>query len=84
LRKDTLSHAYELLKVEDPRKRRRLAEQVARGELTLIKLHERVEGRPRTTMPYDDVEPLTDEQTGEVEFAAAAPSTTRRRATTRS
>ena len=36
LRKDTLSHAYELLKVEDPRKRRRLAEQVARGELTLV------------------------------------------------
>ena len=31
LRKDTLSHAYELLKVEDPRKRRRLSEQVARG-----------------------------------------------------
>ncbi len=29
LRKDTVSHAYELLKVEDPRKRRRLAEQVA-------------------------------------------------------
>ena len=44
LRKDTLSHAYELLKVEDPSKRRRLAEQVARGELTLLKLHERIEG----------------------------------------
>ena len=29
LRKDTLSHAYELLKVEDPKKRRKLAEQVA-------------------------------------------------------
>jgi ParB family chromosome partitioning protein len=36
LRKDTLSHAYELLKVEDPKKRRRLAEQVARGELTCL------------------------------------------------
>ncbi len=47
LRKDTLSHAYELLKVEDPRKRRRLAEQVARGELSLVKLRERIEGRPR-------------------------------------
>ena len=35
LRKDTLSHAYELMKVEDPKKRKRLAEQVARGELTL-------------------------------------------------
>ncbi len=47
VRKDTISHAYELLKVEDPKKRRRLAEQVARGELTLVKLRERVEGRRR-------------------------------------
>ena len=46
LRKDTLSAAYELMKVEDPRKRRRLAGQVARGELTLAKLHDKVEGRP--------------------------------------
>ena len=29
LRKDTLSHAYELLKVDDPKKRKRLAAQVA-------------------------------------------------------
>lgn len=49
LRKDTLSHAYELMKVEDPKKRRRLAEQVARGELSLVKLRERVEGRPPRT-----------------------------------
>ena len=47
LRKDTLSHAYELMKVEDPKKRRRLAEQVARGELTLIKLREKIDGRRR-------------------------------------
>jgi ParB family transcriptional regulator, chromosome partitioning protein len=46
LRKDTLSHAYELMKVQDPRKRRRLAEQVSRGELSLVKLRERIEGRP--------------------------------------
>ena len=45
LRKDTLSHAYELMKVEDPRKRKRLAAQVAKGELTLIKLRDRIEGR---------------------------------------
>jgi ParB family chromosome partitioning protein len=45
LRKDSLSHAYELMKVEDPRKRRRLAAQVARGELTLIKLRDKIEGR---------------------------------------
>ena len=50
LRKDSLSHAYELMKVEDPKKRRRLAEQVARGELTLIKLRDKIEGasRPRS------------------------------------
>jgi ParB family chromosome partitioning protein len=55
LRKDTLSHAYELLKVEDPRRRRRLAEQVARGELSLVRLRERVEGRARRA-PEPEVE----------------------------
>ena len=45
VRKDTLSHAYELMKVEDPKKRRRLAEQVGRGELTLVKLKDKIEGR---------------------------------------
>ena len=46
LRKDTLSHAYELMKVQDPKKRRRLADQVARNELSLVKLREKIEGRP--------------------------------------
>ncbi|HSL76423.1 MAG TPA: ParB/RepB/Spo0J family partition protein [Candidatus Limnocylindrales bacterium] len=45
LRKDTLSHAYELMKVQDAKKRRRLADQVAAGELTLIKLRDKIEGR---------------------------------------
>ena len=45
LRKDTLSHAYVLMKVQDPKRRRRLADQVARGELTLIKLRDKIEGR---------------------------------------
>ncbi len=45
LRKDSLSHAYELMKVEDPKKRQRLAAQVARGELTLIRLRDKIEGR---------------------------------------
>jgi ParB/RepB/Spo0J family partition protein len=57
LRKDTLSHAYELMKVEDPKKRRRLADQVARGELTLIKLRDKIEGRrSRPTRAADDIE----------------------------
>ena len=55
LRKDSLSHAYELMKVEDPKKRRRLAEQVARGELTLIKLRDKIEGR-RTRAVRADAE----------------------------
>ena len=52
LRKDTLSHAYELMKVDDPKKRKRLADQVAAGQLTLIKLRERIEGR--RARPRDD------------------------------
>jgi ParB family transcriptional regulator, chromosome partitioning protein len=44
VRKDTLSHAYELLKVADPKKRKKLADAVARGELSLVKLREKVEG----------------------------------------
>jgi ParB family chromosome partitioning protein len=54
LRKDTVSHAYELLKVEDPRRRKRLAEQVAKGELTLVRLKARIEGR----VPVDGQEGL--------------------------
>jgi ParB family transcriptional regulator, chromosome partitioning protein len=57
VRKDTISHAYELLKVEDPKKRRRLAEQVAQGELTLVKLRERVEGRRRPRRVVESASP---------------------------
>jgi ParB/RepB/Spo0J family partition protein len=53
LRKDTLSHAYELLKVQDPKRRRRLADQVARGELTLIKLRDKIEGRRTRVQPVE-------------------------------
>ncbi|MCA1587792.1 MAG: ParB/RepB/Spo0J family partition protein [Chloroflexi bacterium] len=38
LRRDTISHAYELMKIPDERKRRRLAKRVAAGELSLAKL----------------------------------------------
>jgi ParB family transcriptional regulator, chromosome partitioning protein len=67
LRKDSLSHAYELMKVDDQKKRRKLAEQVARGELTLIKLREKIEGRrPREARLTDDgiefVGPSPDER----------------------
>ena len=53
VRKDTLSHAYELMKVQDPRKRKRLAAQVASGQLSLVKLKERIEGRPRRGVDLD-------------------------------
>ncbi len=38
VRKDTISHAYELMKIRDERTRRRLAKRVAAGELSLAKL----------------------------------------------
>jgi ParB family chromosome partitioning protein len=56
VRKDTLSHAYELMKVQDPRRRRKLAEQVARGELSLVKLKERIDGRPSRRASAADAE----------------------------
>jgi ParB family chromosome partitioning protein len=62
LRKDTLSHAYELLKVGDPKKRRRLADQVARGELSLVRLRERIEGR-RVRQPIEPEPVVEDEPT---------------------
>jgi ParB family chromosome partitioning protein len=53
VRKDTLSHAYELMKVQDPKKRKRLAAQVASGQLSLVKLRERIDGRPRRVVDPD-------------------------------
>ncbi len=68
LRKDSLSHAYELMKVDDPKKRRRLAAQVARGELTLIKLRDKIEGRrSRPDAPVDGAD---------ARGASAAPAAT--------
>jgi ParB/RepB/Spo0J family partition protein len=56
VRKDTLSHAYELLKVTDEKKRRRLAARVASGELSLVKLREKIDGRQPRQRPVDDYE----------------------------
>jgi ParB family transcriptional regulator, chromosome partitioning protein len=71
LRKDTLSHAYELMKVEDPKKRRRLAAQVASGELSLVKLKLKIEGRRARPGQLDDEEASDT-------AAADVPSTGRR------
>src|SRR5215210_4313121 len=73
LRKDSLSHAYELMKVEDPKKRRRLAEQVARGELTLIKLRDKIEGRPRREVSEE--EPEVADAFGEDDVAEGSAET---------
>ncbi len=42
-RYDTLTAAYELMKLDNVRRRKALARQVLAGQLTLIRLHERVE-----------------------------------------
>jgi hypothetical protein len=47
VRKDTISHAYELMKVGDERTRRRLAKKVAAGELTLARLRVLTGSAPR-------------------------------------
>lgn len=41
-RYDTITHAYELMKVDDQKKRRALVKQVLEGQLTLIRLRDRV------------------------------------------
>ena len=46
LRKDTISHAYELMKIGDERVRRRLAKRIAAGELSLAKLRLITGGKP--------------------------------------
>ena len=76
LRKDTLSHAYELMKVEDPKKRRRLAEQVARGELTLVKLREKIEGRRTRPTRGAVVEVDDDAAEGAMDEVAPEPAAT--------
>src|SRR3982750_144778 len=61
LRKDTVSHAYELLKVQDPKKRTRLAAQGASGELSLVKLRQKIEGRRTRIHDNDGTDGLADE-----------------------
>lgn len=74
VRKDTLSHAYELMKIEDPKKRRRLAGQVARGELSLVKLREKIEGRPARAAAMDDGQGRASAGEVDVQDPAASPA----------
>jgi ParB family transcriptional regulator, chromosome partitioning protein len=83
VRKDTLSHAYELLKVEDPRKRKHLADLVARGELSLVKLREKIDPSPkpattRTAKPATASQPaaavsVEDSLAADADLPAATP-----------
>jgi ParB family chromosome partitioning protein len=71
LRRDTISHAYELMKIGDERTRRRLAKKVAAGELTLAKLRAMTGGEP---IDHPEVTPKRRAKTvaGEVAAVRAA------------
>lgn len=67
-RYDTITAAYELMKLEDKRRRRALVKRVLAGELTLLKLHERVQKiidptavRPAKEEEKDGPPPLRDD-----------------------
>jgi ParB family transcriptional regulator, chromosome partitioning protein len=64
-RYDTLSAAYELMKLDNPKRRRSLAKQIIAGKLTLIRLHERVERilhpGERPARPEPAIPPLRDD-----------------------
>ena len=57
LRKDTISHAYELMKIGEERKRRRLVKKIAAGELTLAKLRIITGGGAEKPVAGDEAQP---------------------------
>src|SRR3954470_23970647 len=64
-RYDTLSAAYELMKIDNVRRRKSLAQQMLAGQMTLLRLHDRVEriinpGK-RTEKPEPAIPPLRDD-----------------------
>jgi ParB family chromosome partitioning protein len=71
LRKDTLSHAYELMKVGDERTRRRLAKKVAAGELTLSRLRAIIGGKDAEPELETSVKPKRRARTVAGQVAAA-------------
>ena len=71
LRKDTLSHAYELMKVGDDRTRRRLAKKVAAGELTLARLRAIIGGKPASPQVEASLKPKRRAKTVAGQLAAA-------------
>jgi ParB/RepB/Spo0J family partition protein len=53
LRKDTISHAYELMKLPDERQRRRLVKRIVAGELSLAKLRRITGGKADEDEPEE-------------------------------
>ena len=75
-RSDTISHAYELMKVDDPARRAELAAQIARGELSLARLKSVVRGesdRPSFGAPMSTTE-IAFTPTPAAPAAAAVPA----------
>jgi ParB family transcriptional regulator, chromosome partitioning protein len=74
LRKDTISHAYELMKIGDERKRRRLAKRIIAGELSVAKLRLITGTAPETADAEPTGKPRRRSRTvaGEVAHAKAA------------
>ncbi|HEV8470366.1 MAG TPA: ParB/RepB/Spo0J family partition protein [Candidatus Limnocylindria bacterium] len=64
-RYDTLSAAYELMKLDNKRRRQALAKQIIAGKLTLLRLHERVERilhpGEKSHKPEPAIPPLRDD-----------------------
>lgn len=75
-RSDTISHAYELMKIDDPARRAELAAQIARGELSLARLKSVVRGesdRPSLGAPAQATS-VTSSQAPVVHTAPPAPA----------
>jgi ParB family chromosome partitioning protein len=74
-RSDTISHAYELMKIDDPAPRAELAAQIARGELSLARLKAAVRGESEhPSLGAPAVAPVT--APAPVVAAAPAPAPT--------
>lgn len=76
-RSDTISHAYELMKIDDPARRAELAAQIARGELSLARLKAAVRGESEhSSLGAPAVAPVTAPAPVVVAAPAPAPAPT--------
>jgi ParB family transcriptional regulator, chromosome partitioning protein len=76
-RSDTISHAYELMKIDDPARRAELAAQIARGELSLARLKAAVRGESEhPSLGAPAVAPVTAPAPVVVAAPAPAPAPT--------